>query len=127
MGARSCLLYRIEQAMKSKGIAIDELRDVPMLRSLFKGKEGSFELMGLDLLLTEILNATKDEIILWMSPPPKPEKGPLRRRAWKTKCQLKRSEILALRSDGLKVLEIAKRANVKASRIYQILKEGGKT
>ena len=126
MGERSRLLYRIEQSVRDKGIAIDELRDVPGLRSLFKGKAGPFELMGLDLLLTEILNATKADIILWMAPPTKTEKNPSKRRAWKTKCKLKRSEILELRSSGTKALEIAKRANVRVSRIYQILKEGEK-
>ena len=124
MGERSRLLYRIEQAVKEKGIAIEVLRDVPSLRSLFKGKAGPFELMGLDLLLTEILNATKADIILWMAPPSNLEEKPSKRRAWKTKCRLKRSEILSMRSSGVKALEIAKRANVRVARIYQILKEG---
>ena len=126
MGKRSRLLYRIEQAVKEKGIAIEVLRDVPSLRSLFKGKAGPFELMGLDLLLTEILNATKADIILWMAPPSNLEEKPSKRRAWKTKCRLKRSEILELRSSGVKALEIAKRGNVRVARIYQILKEGVK-
>ena len=124
MGERSSLLHRIEQAMKTRGHIV-EFRDIPELRAVFRGRSGPFELMGLDLLLTDILNSTEAQRALWMSVPPKPAKKPQVRRKYKTKRRLTRAEMITMRSNGISVLEIAKQANVKTSRIYQIINRGG--
>ena len=123
MGERSSLLHRIEQAMKNRGHIV-EFRDIPELRAVFRGRSGPFGLMGLDLLLTDILNSTEEQRALWMASPPKPAKKPQVRRKYKTKRQLTRAEMMTMRSNGFSVLEIAKQANVKTSRIYQIINRG---
>ena len=110
--------------MKQRGHRV-EFRDIPELRAVFKGRSGPFELMGLDLLLTDILNSTEAQRALWMSVPAKPAKKPQVRRKYKTKCQLTRSQMMTMRSNGVSVLEIAKQANVKTSRVYQIINRGG--
>ena len=119
------MLHRIEQAMRNRGHRV-EFRDIPELRAIFKGRSGPFELMGLDLLLTDVLNSTEAQRALWMSVPPKPAKKPQVRRKYRTKCQLTRAEMMELRSQGISVLAIAKQANVKTSRVYQIINRVGK-
>ena len=123
MGARSCLLHRIEQAMKVRGHKV-ELRDIPELRAVFKGRSGPFDLAGLNSLLIGIIGDSPANLDLWMAKPPPKEKGPSTRRAYKTKCKLDRSEMLELRSKGVKAIEIARMANVRVARIYQILGRG---
>ena len=111
--------------MKRRGYRVD-LRDVIELRSVFKGRSGPFDLAGLNSLLIGVIGASPADLVLWMASPPKPAKKPQVRRKYKTKRQLTRSQMMTMRSNGVSVLEIAKQANVKTSRIYQIINRGGK-
>lgn len=123
MGARSCLLHQIEQALQLRNINVDLRLGVPELRSLFKGRPEKFTIENLGLLLAEIPTASEDDLALWMAAPmrmPKKE----RIRSWEIKCKLKRSAILELHGMGIPAIHIAKRANIGVTRINQIIKEG---
>lgn len=122
MGARSCLLHQIEQALQLRNINVD-LRGVPELRSLFKGRPEKFTIGNLGLLLADIPTASEADLALWMAEPMRMPKKQ-RIRSWEIKCKLKRSEILELHRMGIPAIHIAKRAKIGVTRINQIIKEG---
>ena len=125
MGERSCILQNIERVLQRRGVEV-ELRSIDELRSIFKGLPGSFRSNErLLALLKEVRGASDADLRLWMTAPMK-QPGKARRKSWETKCRLTRSEILARRADGVKAIDIAHEANVRVSRIYQILNEGEK-
>ena len=124
MGERSCLLHNIEKLLKLQGFDV-EIRSVGELRSVFKGLPGPFRNENLLALLRDVHGASDTDLALWMTAPIKPL-GKARRKSWEVRCKLIRSEILARRADGMKAIDIAHEANVRVSRIYQIINEGKK-
>lgn len=124
MGERSCLLHNIEKLLKLQGFDV-EIRSVGELRSVFKGLPGPFRNANLLVLLKDVRGASDTDLALWMTAPIKPM-GKARRKSWEVRCKFKRSEILARRAAGMKAIDIAHDANVRVSRIYQIIKEGEK-
>ena len=121
MGERSCLLHNIEKLLKLQGFDV-EIRSVGELRSVFKGLPGPFRNENLLALLRDVRGASDTDLALWMTAPIKPL-GKARRKLWEVRCKLIRSEILARRADGMKAIDIAHEANVRVSRIYQIINE----
>ena len=124
MGERSCLLQNIEKLLKLRGFDV-EIRSVGELRSCFKGLPGPFRNENLLALLRDVRGASDTDLALWMTAPTNPM-GKARRKSWEVRCKLTRSEILARRAGGMKAIDIAREANVRVSRIYQIINEGEK-
>ena len=124
MGERSCLLYQIEQALRTKGVSV-ELRSVDELRALFRGRSEPFTIKGLRSFLSELVKASTEDVAMWQATPPRhPAKA--RRQSWETICTMERSDILEAYALGVPAFHIAKRANVGTTRILQIIKEGKK-
>ena len=125
MGERSCLLYNIEKLLQQRGFDV-QIRSIVDLRSAFKGLPGPYRSNeNLLALLREIRGASDKDVSLWMIAPIK-QLGKARRKSVQIRCRLLRSEILARWAAGVKAIDIAHEADVRVSRIYQILKEGEK-
>ena len=120
MGERSCLLQNIEKLLQRRGFDV-QIRSIVELRSCFKGLPGPYRSNeNLLALLKDVRGASDKDVSLWMIAPIKP----VRRKSVQIRCKLLRSEILARWSAGMKAIDIAREANVRISRIYQIIKEG---
>lgn len=115
MGARSRLLYEIEEALKTKGI-YQRIDSVPELRALFPGYRCALDLKGLKQFLEAIPSADLDRLRTTQSMPPGPAQSRFQER--------RTIKILRWRSEGRSVRGIADDLGVSKQRIYAILNKG---
>lgn len=122
MGERSCLLQNIENLLQRRGFEV-QIRSIVDLRSVFKRLPGPYRSNeSLLSLLKDVHGASDKDISLWMIAPIKPMKT-AQRKSVQLRCKLLKSEILARWDNGMKATDIAQRAGVRVSRIYQIINE----